>query len=108
MSTTQCSLELGNERYIQACTLDNGERRVDMREWKSSENRQFPTKKGICLNPDFLKRIYATGIASSLLGLITLVLCIVSVKNCCKKPRRTLNIELDSVSSITEFDSSVM
>lgn len=43
MSTTQCSLELGNERYIQACTLDNGERRVDIREWKSSENRQFPT-----------------------------------------------------------------
>lgn len=57
MSTTQCSLELGNERYIQACTLDNGERRVDIREWKSSENRQFPTKKGISLNLQLFKTL---------------------------------------------------
>ncbi|XP_062596615.1 uncharacterized protein LOC134258070 [Saccostrea cucullata] len=52
--------------------------------------------------------IYATGIVTSLLGLITIVLCIVCAHNYCRKPRRTINIELDSVSSITEFDSSVM
>ena len=57
MSTTQCRLELGNERYIQAYTLDNGERRVDIREWKSSENRQFPTKKGISLNLQLFKTV---------------------------------------------------
>lgn len=57
MSSTQCSLELGNERYIQACTLKNGERRVDIREWKSTENCQFPTKKGISLPLQLFKTL---------------------------------------------------
>lgn len=52
--------------------------------------------------------IYATGIASGLLGVTTVVLCIVCVKRRCVKPPRSINIELDSVSSITEFDASVM
>lgn len=57
MSSTQCILELGNERNIQTCTLRNGERGVDIREWKSTENRQFPTKKGISLNLKLFKTL---------------------------------------------------
>ena len=37
MYSTQCSLELGNERYIEVCALNNGEPKIELREFKQTE-----------------------------------------------------------------------
>ena len=57
MYSTQCSLELGNQRYIEVCALNNGEPRIDLREFKQTEKSKFPTKKGISLNLELFKSL---------------------------------------------------
>ena len=55
MYSTQCSLELGTQRYIDICASNNDEPRIDLREFKQTEKSKFPTKKGISLNLDLFK-----------------------------------------------------
>ena len=57
MYSNQCSLELGNQRYIEVCTLNNGERRIDLREFKQTEKCKFPTTIGINLSLEFFKSL---------------------------------------------------
>ena len=55
MYSNQCSLELGNQRYIEICTLNNGEARVDLRE--QTEKYKFPTTKGISLSLELFQSL---------------------------------------------------
>ena len=57
MYSTQCSLELGNQRYIEVCTLNNGEPRIDLREFKQTEKCKFPTTKCINLSLELFKSL---------------------------------------------------
>ena len=57
MYSTQCSLELGIQRYIEVCALNNGEPRIDLREFKQTEKYKFPTKKGISLSLELFKSL---------------------------------------------------
>ena len=57
MYSTQCSLELGNQRYIEVCSLNNGEHRIDLREFKQTEKYKFPTKRGISLSLELFKSL---------------------------------------------------
>ena len=41
MYSTQCSLELGNQRYIEVCTVNNGESRIDCGNSKRFSNQRF-------------------------------------------------------------------
>ena len=55
MYSTQCSLELGTQRYMDLCASNNGKPRIDLWEFKQTEKSKFPTKKGISLNFDQFK-----------------------------------------------------
>jgi len=44
----RCNIELGNSRYVKASEC-NDEIRIDIREWKTENNKRIPTKKGISL-----------------------------------------------------------
>ena len=57
MYSSQCSLELGNQKYIEVCALNNGEPRIDLREFKQTEKSKFPIKKGISLNLEIFKSL---------------------------------------------------
>jgi hypothetical protein len=48
MEKTRCSIELGNNRFVQASEWKD-EIRIDVREWEIKDGKQIPTKKGISL-----------------------------------------------------------
>ena len=52
---SQCSLELGNQRCFDICAFNNGEPRIDMREFKQTEKSKFTTKKSIIRNLEVFK-----------------------------------------------------
>ena len=52
-----CKLDLNNLRYTEVYELENGQNRVDLREWGREGDTEFPTKKGISLKLDIFKSL---------------------------------------------------
>ena len=48
MENARCSIELGNNRFVQASEWKD-EIRIDVREWEIKDGKQIPMKKGISL-----------------------------------------------------------
>ena len=50
-----------NLRYTEVYELENGQKRVDLREWGREGDTEFPTKKGISLKLDIFKSSNSVG-----------------------------------------------